>query len=118
MGIETVRGRALRRLENLQSAATQRHPMLAVRRHPPSRDGPYTFVAIDFRPLSPRREQKRAQCGCIGLAPRPLHPEYTERDLPDKPRRDHGYLVSSTPATRQQASPHFGPCSIGASASA
>ena len=36
-----------------RGAATERHPVLAVRLRPPGRDGPYTSVPIDLRPLGP-----------------------------------------------------------------
>ena len=50
-------------VKNLQGPATQRHPVLPVRLHPPSRYGPHAVLPIDLGPLgppylaSPRRRQ-------------------------------------------------------------
>ena len=45
----------LRRLENLQGTATQRHPVPAVRLCPPRGDGPHPPVPVDLLPLGPAR---------------------------------------------------------------
>ena len=42
-----------RLVENLHGAATQRDPVLPVRRRPPSWDGPRALVPIDLSPLGP-----------------------------------------------------------------
>ena len=80
----------LRRFENLQGATTQRHPVPAVRLHPPGGDGPYPPAAVDLRPFGPphlsppgcRQHQKlkrqpgsRHRCRCA-------HPTYHRSRLP------------------------------------
>ena len=53
----------LRHLKNHQGATAQRHPVSAVRLHPPGRDGPYTGVPVGLRPpclphLTPERRRQ------------------------------------------------------------